>query len=523
MSEHDLLFTRLKLPTIVKGAGTLFVCGVIARTLGYAFHILAAKKVGLTAFGLYTLGLTLVRALAVDLVLGSRSSTVVRYVSIYHAMRDKARLKGTICFALINAAFLGALSTALIFFLSDFLAVRIFHQPQLSGVLTHLAFALPFVGLSAVLLLATVGVQIMTFQALTKDVFEPLVMLVVFLLLALQGFGLQALIYAYLSSAILGFIVAYYFFAKTFASLISSPFFPHPEAKAVTPLFEPKTIFKFALPLVITRIVTRLRRQGDILLLGLFVPASQVGLYAIVYKTVNALTEITDSLIGVFNPMIAASYEEGTLSTLKSQFQILSKWIFSLSFPIILFALFHAKAILSVLGNQFIGGEHSFIILVLGFLFEMISIPAGQLLTMSGKSIITLINTVGIGVLNLILFLIFIPQYGIEGASFAVALSMLLLGLARVIEGYKIIGAHPFTRKYLKPLLATCVALVITLWVDQALSLNKYLFLACSFATFLLAYLLTLVLIGLDPEDQFILGKVKERVLPSKRSRGAIA
>ncbi len=515
MPEHDPKLARLKLPTIVKGAGILFAGGVMAKLLGYAFNILAAKMIGLRGFGLYTLALTILRAVAVDLP-GSQSSAVVRYVSIYHATGDKARLKGTIYFAVRNAAVLSVLTAGAVFFLSDYLAGQIFHQPQLSSVLTRLALSIPFAALSSVFLLATVGIQIMKFQALTKDLLEPFILLSVFFFLVLQGFRLEALIYAYLSSAVLGFIVAYYFFAKTFAHLFSNPFFPRSEANTIIPISESKRISKFALPLVIARIFTKIRQRGDILLLGFFVSVSQVGLYTIVYKTANALSEISDSLVSVFNPMISASFEKGDLSTLSSQLKILSRWIFSLTVPLIFFALFHAKPILSVLGDRFVGGEISLIILLLGFLFQMTTAPTGQMLTMSGNPQITLINTVGIGVINLVLLLVLIPLYGINGASLAVAISMLLLGLTRVIEGETIIGIHPFSLGYLKPVIAGCCSLVITLWIDQALPPNKYLFIGCSFFLFLSSYVAALALLGVEPEERFVLAKVKERLVPSK-------
>lgn len=513
MPEHDPQLARLKLPTIVKGAGILFAGHVASRILGYAFNILAAKKVGLKGFGLYTLGLTILRAVAIDLPRG-QSSPVVRYVSIYHAKGDGARVKGTISFVLKTTTLISLMSLAAFLLLSDYLALQIFHQPELSSVLTGLAFSIPFVRLSTVLLLATVGMQIMTFRTLTNDLLQPLVTLAVFLLLLLQGFRLQALVYAYLSSAILGFVVAYYFFAKTFGHLFSNPLFPSHEAKRVKPISETKAISKFALPLVIAQVFNKLRRRGDVLLLGFFMPVSQVGLYTIIYKTVNALNEISASLIGVFVPMIAPSFEKGALPTLKGQLQILSRWTFCLSFPVILFALFHSKPILSVLGNQFVGGETSFVILLLGFPFEMMTAPTGQVLTMSGKSQVTLVNTIGLGALNLALFLVFIPKYGVEGASLAVAVSMLLLGIVRVIEGHAILGIHPFTPGYLKPLIASSVSLGITLLIDRALPLNKYLFLGCSFAIFFLTYLASLVLLGLDPADRYILAKARERLLP---------
>ncbi len=514
MPEHDPQLARLKLPIIVKGAGILFAGGVLSRLLGYAFNILAAKKVGLKGLGLYTLGMAVLRAIAIGMPVGS-SSPVIRYVSMYHATGDQARVKGTILFTIKNTVLFSLVSAAAFFFLSDYLAVRIFHQPQLSIVLTYLAFSIPFVRLSSVLLRSTVGLQIMTYQTLTKDLLEPFAMLAIFLLLVLQGFRLQALIYAYLSSTVLGFLMAYYFFARTFAHLFSCPFFPNQDAKGTKPITESRAIFKFAGPLVIAQVFARLRRWGDILLLGFFVSPSKVGLYTVIYKTVNALSEISASLIGVFSPMISASFEKAALSTLRSQLQILSRWIFSLSFPMILFALFHAKPVLSVLGDQFLGGETSFIILLIGFSFEMTMAPTGQVLTMAGKSQVTLVNTIGLGVVNLVLFLIFIPRYAIEGASFAVAISMLILGIARAIEGQTIVGVHPFTTSYIKPLIAASVSLVITLLIDQLLPVNKYLFIACSSAIFFPSYLATLILIGLDPADRYILAKVKERLLPS--------
>ena len=521
MPEHDPQLTRLKLPTIVKGAGILSAGRVTSRVLGYAFILLAAKKVGLKEFGLYTLGLTTLRALAITLP-GEQSSPIVRYVSVYHATGDRARVKGTICLALKQAAFLSVLTAAAVFLLSDVLAVQVFSQPPLAHVLVPLAFSIPFVRLSSVMLLSTTGVQIMMFRTMTRDLLEPVVLLAVFFLLVLQGFRVEALVYAYLCSAILGFIMAYYFFTKTFAHLFSNPFFPHPEAKKTRPISEWKAISRFALPLVIEQVFGKLRRWGDVILLGLFVPVGQVGLYTILYKTVNALNEISGSLLGVFSPMIGPSFEQGALSTLKSRLQIISRWAFSLSFPVILFALFHSEPILAVLGKQFIGGESSFMILLVGYSFETITASVGHVLTMSGKSQITLVNTVGIGMLNVVLYLILIPKYGIEGASLAVAVSMLVLGVARVIEGHTIVGMHPFTTSYLKPLTSACVSLVITLWIDQALPVNKYLFLACSFAIFFSSYLAALVLIGLDPADRFILAKAKERFRPPKRGRGTI-
>ena len=515
MPEHDPQFARLNLPTIVKGAGILVGGRIASRVLGYAFTILAAKTVGLKGFGLYTLGLTILRAIAIDLP-GGQSSPVVRYVSIYHAIGDGARVKGTIRVALQTTVLISVVSLTAFLLLSDYLAREIFHQPQLSSVITCLAFSIPLVRLSSVLLGATVGMQIMIYRTVTRDLLEPVVTLGVFLLLFLTGFRLQALIFAYLSAAIVVFVLSYYFFAKTFAHLFSSPFFPSGAAKDTRPISELKTISKFTLPLVIARIFTKLRRWGDILLLGFFMPVSQVGLYTILYKTVNALSEISASLIGVFAPMIGPAFEQGALSTLKRQLQIVSRWTFSLSFPLILFSLFHAKPILAVLGYQFLKGEYSLVILLLGFLCETTTAPTGQVLTMSGRSQITLVNTIGLGVVNLVLFLILIPRFGIEGASLAVAVSMLLLAIVRVIEGHTIFGIQPFTSSYLKPLIASGVALVTSLLIDQVLPANRYMFIGCSFAIFSSSYLATLVIMGLDPADRFILAKARDRFLPCK-------
>jgi O-antigen/teichoic acid export membrane protein len=513
MREQDPEFARLRLPTIVRGAGTLFAGRITSRFLGYALSILAAKTIGLTAFGLYTLGLTILRAVAIDLPAG-QSSPVVRYVSIYHSTQDWARVKGTIRFALRSAGLISVATLTAFVLLAEYLAVRIFHQPQLAGIISVLAISIPFFRLSSVFLGATVGMQIMTYRTVTRDVLEPVAMLVAFVSLLSLGLRLEALVWAHLSSTILGCLAAYYFFSRTFTHLFPNPLFSNRVARRVEPITEVRTIWRFTIPLIIGQVFTKLRRWGDILLLGLFMPASQVGLYTILYKTVNALNEISGSIIGVFNPMIGPSVEKGALSTVARQLGILSKWAFSISIPAVLYAMFHAKPILAVLGGQFVGGELAFIILLIGFSFEMTTAPTAQVLTMSGRSHITLANTIGVGVLNLALFLILIPRYGIEGASVAVAVSMLVLASARMIQVRAVLGAHAVTLGYLKPLAAACVSLVITLAIDRVLPIHRFLFIACSFAMFSASYLAVLVLMGLDPADRFVLAKVRERLLP---------
>ena len=268
----------------------------------------------------------------------------------------------------------------------------------------------------------------------------------------------------------------------------------------------------FSLPLFTSRLFSRLMKHADHLILSFFVPIRELGLYSILHKTAFALIEIPSSLMEVLGPLISHSSSQDDHSQLERQVQVASKWIFSLCFPVFLFILLHPDALLRVLGEQFVAGTTSFVILCIGAFFAFSSGPIALAITMSGRATITMLNTIGLGITSLALYALLIPRFGVLGAAISFAASTAVVSVARFVETLVLLRVRPWSKEFLKPLAASVAAMIPTLMLEPLFPANKYLFFGLALSLYLSAYLAILLLLGLDVEDRFILRKVRERL-----------
>jgi O-antigen/teichoic acid export membrane protein len=215
----------------------------------------------------------------------------------------------------------------------------------------------------------------------------------------------------------------------------------------------------------------------------------------------------------MFIPMISAYYEKQDVPGLESAFQTIAKWSLTLSLPIFAgFALLH-REVLGVYGEAYQAGGACLILLCGGYIFHAASGPAGSIVTMSGRSWLTLANTFGAVALNILLNAFLIPRQGIRGAALATAISMVALNLLRLVQVRTLLGVRPYRLAILKPLLAAGVA-GTAVWVAGGWIARLPILLGLAAGGTLLAaiYLLVLTALGFDPEDRFILRRVRSRL-----------
>jgi len=84
-----------ELSTITKGAGVTLVGTVLGKTLLFFYTVLIARWLTQDDFGVYILGTTIIMYLSSVSDLGLNISST-RYVAIYKARHDAARLKGIV-------------------------------------------------------------------------------------------------------------------------------------------------------------------------------------------------------------------------------------------------------------------------------------------------------------------------------------------------------------------------------------------------------------------------------------------
>lgn len=113
----------------------------------------------------------------------------------------------------------------------------------------------------------------------------------------------------------------------------------------------------------------------------------------------------------------------------------------------------------------------------------------------------------------MILNVALIPQWGITGAAIASLMSYVVLNTFFSAKLYQLSSVHPFTKSYLKPILACGTVIAVIYVLIRSVPVVSYWMLPLIFILFLGAYGLCLVLTkSFDKEDIMILVEAGKRM-----------
>jgi len=158
------------------GIGTNTICRLGGVGVQYIFFFLTALLVsrclGKDSLGDFFLAVTILNIIGYSCTFGLKQG-VVRYTAIYSAREDKSRLRGTIILSLSMSFVSGVAGAFLLFYLSPWLALEIFHSPMLEPVLKIIAFAIPFLSAFNVLVSGLQGLKNIRAKVLLENIMIP--------------------------------------------------------------------------------------------------------------------------------------------------------------------------------------------------------------------------------------------------------------------------------------------------------------------------------------------------------------
>jgi O-antigen/teichoic acid export membrane protein len=487
---------------VAKGAGIVFVGAALWGGLIYLYHIYLARVLGPNSYGLYALGLAVFNILSIVSLMGMHYG-LLRFVALYSGERDSCRIQGTILSALWLVTVVSVLSGGLLFVLADVISVNIFQKEDFGIVLRFFGVAIFFSGLISVFIYSTQGFQVMKYRVYVQNLWDPIGRICIATFLFAFGFKLLGAVIAHVLTLIVGAVLAYGYLRKLF------PF----DSVNVQPIFETRRLLRFSFPLFIVSVLEIGRTRGDRLVLGCFLSSDEVGLYTAAFQTSILVLLILISFSNIFAPMISDLHNRGEYRKLASLFKTVTKWILTLTVPVLLFLFFFAREILGLFGEQFIFASLSLKILLFGQMAHSGIGSAGLVLNMSGYQKVELLNNLGAVAIEFPLCLLLIPKYGIVGAAVAVTCALVLLSILRVIEVYTILKIHPYRIDVLKPIAAGGL-LAFFLFFLQSLHLlnitSVFRLIVYAFLSFVV-YGFFICLFGLTAEDLFVLRRLKQK------------
>jgi O-antigen/teichoic acid export membrane protein len=147
---------------------------------------------------------------------------------------------------------------------------------------------------------------------------------------------------------------------------------------------------------------------------------------------------------------------------------------------------------------------------------------AGQMIVMTGRQKMQLINMTAILAINILLNLILIPKFQILGAAAATAISLTLFSLLETIEILLLFKIFPFRKDFFKPLVAGTISLFVLYLLSSlglSASMDGLMLLVVNSTIFFVLYFIATYLIGLQEEDKYLLAEIKTRISQSWANR----
>jgi len=501
------------LRTVVKGAGLVFIGMILSKVFTYAYRIFIARYFGPDDYGIFSIALAVIGLLITFSLLGLPTG-VSRFIAEYRAKKDERRVKGVITSALKMVLPTSVFFAFVLLFFSSYIANNIFHEPELTDIFIILSFSLPFTALFGIVSSSFVGFEKIEHRVYSENIFQNLSRLLLIIIFGMVGLGMFGLAWAWTIAAILTFFISLY--------LLEKHTYPIIKTKIVSIQIK-KELLTYSSPLILVGFFGLLIMWTDTLMLGYFIGARGVGIYNAALPTAQLLFIVPDALVSLFLPVITAFYVKRKKREFKHIYNVVTRWIFYINFPLFLLLIFFSKDVLNILfGVQYIAGYKALIILSAGFMIYK-TVPANSVLQMLKKTrhlmyIMFLSTSINI-ILNYILIqadfdLGFIVVGGINGAAIATMFTYITLFVLMFVLSYKFTKAIPFSIKMLKSFVSSISAILFIFIVSRLVFATFSIYIiTVLFLLFMFIYILSLLAFkSFDNEDKMIMKEITKRM-----------
>jgi len=406
--------------SLLRSSLTLTLSNLAVRFGSYVYRILMGRLLSPYEFGLLNLALPL-QFFVVVLASSGIAPSLAKFIAEEHARGELRRRDEIAASSLLYYTLAGVLLGAVFFALAP-LAIGVFREPSLVTTLRISAIALPF----GFALAAISGV----FQGLRRFGTLSLTLAAQQALRIAFALVLVVFISATANSAILGstlgFAVAMLLAYLLFRSLgISS-------ARRSFAAF--KGVFIFSIPVSLTSVAAFALAYVDILLLGVYLPPQEVGIYSAASPTARLGLAFASALTAALLPSVAALSAKSDRAALRTQVEKSYRLLFPILGATTAIALLFAKPIITLLfGSAYAEAAYPFRILTVGsFFYGFFTVNSGIFQGL-GKPSLPMKILGAAAALDVLLNLLLIPGFGITGAALASSLSLAFAGVVSTI------------------------------------------------------------------------------------------
>jgi O-antigen/teichoic acid export membrane protein len=490
---------------ISRQSGIVFAGTIFTAVVGYVFKVYLARKLGAEALGIYALGMTVVGLVGVFGGLGL-TWAASRFPAACVSTGRPEDLRAFMAWSVLILVGVNGLLAGFVVLMRHWVSIDLYHTPALAGFLNLFALIL-FLGA-----LTTFFGQLLTgYKEVAKRTvitsFAGVLLSVLFTVVLLTlGQGLWGYILAQVLSAIVVLVLLVW---------TTHRLTPLPARFAMRAIrYPPRSMFSFAATAFAMDIMGFLYGQTDKIVLGFYLNARSVGVYAVAATIVAFIPIALQSVNQIFSPTIADLHAQGEAELLSRLFQTLTKWVTGLTLPLAAVVIIFSRVLMRIFGHDF---EAGWVILVIGAAGQLVNCATGSvgfLLLMSGNEKRLVRIQAIMAVVTVALCLLLVPRWGVAGAAVAAALANAGSNAWCLLEVKKTLGLFPYNRSYRILALPAAVTLASTIGLRIGLrSVRADVTVVVLSTTLVYALFVGVVLLsGLDADDRLIANAIWSRV-----------
>lgn len=415
----------------IVAAGTAYRQGI-----SLASGLIVARVIGAADYGIFNLARNLVEVAGIFTRLGldlglqrffGETNTAHLRASRIEVLRRVRLLASGFALVPVIAVALG---------LGRVLEASVYPYSRFAEVLLCLALALPFVTDLGVLGGAYRGILKLAPSVMAECVLLPTIRLAVIVILFAAGWRLWAVVTA---STLASFLASAFLAMRARSDFLRDGAAPRPESWA-----DAFRVVRYSSVLAGSMIVTALTTSMDMLVLGHFTTAEDLGQYSLV-KTLLILTGVLGVACGQgLEVLVADRHFRGDLDGMVRVMSLSARLITLVTAPIFGVFLFWGAQIALFFGPSFAVSPAVVGWLAAGPLISMMFWPAATGLSMTGRHVLELkILAAGLAIAMLLCW-VAVPAFGQLGAAVAMCTAVAIANFARVVAVRRFIGAYPF-------------------------------------------------------------------------------
>jgi stage V sporulation protein B len=404
-----------------------FIAALIVRFSAIPITIFLGRLLGADDLGLYRMVFSIYNIAVLFVGIGIPAA-MIKFIA--ENKEDHDSVKSTYSTCLISLLVIGVAIVPVFYAFSGIFA-ETFSMPELEGLIKITAFVFPFWMLFDTTLGLLNGLRMMKDYAFGQITQATLMVLSTILFLYL-GFGVTGAVYAILFSYIVTSLLLVYR-ARAFIKTGIADFFQRM-----------KGITSFGSQIMIANAVNTINYQADVVFVGYFLLASDVGYYAVAASLSRLLWVLPQSIQRITYPSLSEYWASNNHVLFNEVVNKSIQYTACILTPMVLFVMFYSQDIIELTMGE--GFEASvvplLILLVGGSINAIIQRPIGSILYAIGLPTLNLKIFSSIAIFNIILNIMLIPLFGIIGAALATSITLLLLTTLVMYFAQRIADVH---------------------------------------------------------------------------------